>query len=293
MPKISVITPAYNRADMLKETIESVLAQTYEDFEYIIVDDGSTDATKELVKRYLDDSRVENFYHENIGEPKTVNRGYSLSKGEYTIVVNSDDPLYDKDYFKKAVETFETETDILAVYPNWVEIDENSNELSKVKDKQFDFLGLSVTGGLMIGPGMIIKHSALEAIGFRDESVKYTGDLSITFQIARLGRIKHLEIFGATHRRHKGCLQNTAPQEDIAKELLELYLKVFRDDKRNIPPEILRHRKKILKTALYMYCAYAKNPLKYSDLFCYKALFNDVFDKIYFYFSMKKRGYAA
>ena len=42
----------------------------------------------------------------------------------------------------------------------------NSNELSKVKDKQFDFLGLSVTGGLMIGPGMIIKHSALEAIGF-------------------------------------------------------------------------------------------------------------------------------
>ena len=77
----------------------------------------------------------------------------------------------------------------------------------------------------MIGPGMIIKHSALEAIGFRDESVKYTGDLSITFQIARLGRIKHLEIFGATHRRHKGCLQNTAPQEDIAKELLELYLK--------------------------------------------------------------------
>ena len=278
---------------MLKETIESVLAQTYEDFEYIIVDDGSTDATKELVTRYLDDSRVEYFYHENIGEPKTVNRGYSLSKGEYTIVVNSDDPLYDKDYFKKAVETFETETDILAVYPNWVEIDENSNELSKVKDKQFDFLGLSVTGGLMIGPGMIIKHSALEAIGFCDESVKYTGDLSITFQIARLGRIKHLEIFGATHRRHKGCLQNTAPQEDIAKELLELYLKVFRDDKRNIPPEILRNRKKILKTALYMYCAYAKNPLKYPDLFCYKALFNDVFDKIYFYFSMKKRGYAA
>ena len=61
MPKISVITPAYNRADMLKETIESVLAQTYEDFEYIIVDDGSTDATKELVTRYLDDSRVEYF----------------------------------------------------------------------------------------------------------------------------------------------------------------------------------------------------------------------------------------
>ena len=57
---------------MLKETIESVLAQTYEDFEYIIVDDGSTDATKELVTRYLDDSRVEYFYHENIGEPKTV-----------------------------------------------------------------------------------------------------------------------------------------------------------------------------------------------------------------------------
>ncbi len=140
MPKISVITPAYNRADMLKETIESVLAQTYEDFEYIIVDDGSTDATKELVTRYLDDSRVEYFYHENIGEPKTVNRGYSLSKGEYTIVVNSDDPLYDKDYFKKKrLKLLKQRLIFWLFIQNWVEIDENSNELSKVKDKQFDF----------------------------------------------------------------------------------------------------------------------------------------------------------
>lgn len=291
MPKISVITPAYNRADMLKETIESVLAQTYADFEYIIVDDGSTDGTKKLIAKYLDDSRVKYFYHKNIGEPKTVNRGYNLSKGKYTIVVNSDDPLYDKDYFKYAIEAFEKESEILAVYPNWVEIDEKSKELSKVKDKQHTFLELLTTGGPMIGPGMIIKKSILETIGFRNEAVKYTGDLSITFQIARLGKIKHLEIFGATHRRHNGCLQNIAPQEDIGRELLELYLKIFKDDKSSISFEILRARKKILKTALYMYKAYAKKPFQYSNLFCYKTLFSNIFDKIYFYCSMKKRGY--
>jgi len=293
MPKISIITPSYNRADLLKETIESILAQNYDDFEYLIIDDGSTDGTKELVSNYLKDERVKYYCHDNMGEPKTVNRGYSLSSGKFSMVVNSDDPLYDKNYLKRAVETLEAEPETLAVYPNWVEIDEKSNKTNEILDKQFDFLSLLTTGGLMIGPGMIIRQSALKAIGFRDESVKYTGDLSITFKIARMGKIKHLEIFGATHRRHGGCIQNTAPQEDIGRELMELYLKIFYDERNNIPPLFIKNKKKILKTALSMYKAYAKNPLKYSKLKRYPSLFDNAFERAYFYWYLKRRKFVS
>lgn len=288
MPKLSVITPTYNRANMLIETINSILSQTYKDFEYIIVDDGSTDNTKEIVGKY-NDPRIKYYRHDNIGEAKTVNRGYKLSSGEYTIIVNSDDPLYDKNYFHSAIRAFESDPEILAVYPDWIKIDENSNEIDKIYDKQHDLLSMSLDSSLMIGPGMMIKRKALEQIGFRDESIKYTGDLSISFDLVKMGRIKHLEIFGATHRYHSGCLQNTAPQIDIGRELLILFLKIFKKNRCDIPVEILANKREILKNALHIYKAYAQEPLKIMALLDYKSLFNNPFEFVKLLFHLKKR----
>ena len=79
--KITVITPTFNRANLISKTIESILSQTYKDFEYYILDDGSTDNTKEVVEPYLKDKRVKYLWHENSGEPATVNWGWSLATG--------------------------------------------------------------------------------------------------------------------------------------------------------------------------------------------------------------------
>lgn len=90
-PKVSVIIPTYNRASYLKEAIESVLAQTYKDFELIIVDDGSTDNTEEVVRSF-DDERIIYKKKQREGHPgKTRNVGLDLARGEYIAFLDDDD----------------------------------------------------------------------------------------------------------------------------------------------------------------------------------------------------------
>jgi glycosyltransferase involved in cell wall biosynthesis len=90
-PLVSVITPTFNRADLLRETVESVLNQNYPRVEYLVLDDGSTDSTASLMARYGD--RVRYLTHDNRGEARTVNRGFSEASGEMIAVVNSDGTL--------------------------------------------------------------------------------------------------------------------------------------------------------------------------------------------------------
>ncbi len=90
MPKVSVIIPTYNRLPMLKEAIQSVLDQDFEDFELIVVDDGSTDKTSEEMKRYV--GRVKLIQNpENRGVSFARNRGILQSRGKYIAFLDSDD----------------------------------------------------------------------------------------------------------------------------------------------------------------------------------------------------------
>jgi ribosomal protein S7 len=92
MAKVSVIVPTYNRADLIPYTINSVLSQTMSDWELIVVDDGSTDDTAAVVKRYQDD-RVRYIRQENAGVSAARNRGVAHATGEYLCFLDSDDEL--------------------------------------------------------------------------------------------------------------------------------------------------------------------------------------------------------
>ena len=89
MPKISVVIPTYNRADLISETLDSVLAQTYRDFEVIVVDDGSTDDTIKLLSKYGQDIRI--IGQENQGAGSARNTGIREAKGEFIAFLDSDD----------------------------------------------------------------------------------------------------------------------------------------------------------------------------------------------------------
>lgn len=91
MSLVSIITPAYNASKYIAETIESVLAQTYNNWELLIVDDGSTDNTAEVVKPYLGDNRISYFYQKNGKQGKARNLAISKSKGEYLAFLDADD----------------------------------------------------------------------------------------------------------------------------------------------------------------------------------------------------------
>jgi len=84
-PLVSIITPAYNQASYLDETIQGVLGQDYLRLEYIVLDDSSTDNTREVLEKYA--GRIVWETHLNMGEARTVNKGWSMAQGEIMAVV--------------------------------------------------------------------------------------------------------------------------------------------------------------------------------------------------------------
>ena len=95
LPKVSVLIPTYNSAEYLNETIESVLSQTFTDFELLIVDNCSTDETESVVAKYLNDYRVKYVINEqNIGMCGNWNRSLSYAKGKYIKYLMSDDKFH-------------------------------------------------------------------------------------------------------------------------------------------------------------------------------------------------------
>ena len=88
-PKVSVVIPTYNSSQFIVETLESVFAQTYKDYEIIVVDDGSTDNTKEVLQPYT--SRIKYIYKENGGPASARNVGIKSAQGEYIAFLDSDD----------------------------------------------------------------------------------------------------------------------------------------------------------------------------------------------------------
>ena len=90
MPKISVVLPVYNSQSYIEEAVESVLAQTFTDFELIIVDDGSTDSTSDIIKQF-DDSRIKVITQDNLGPGAARNNAFEIAEGDYMMYLDSDD----------------------------------------------------------------------------------------------------------------------------------------------------------------------------------------------------------
>ncbi|MCH5597635.1 glycosyltransferase family 2 protein [Niabella ginsengisoli] len=119
-PLVSVIIPTYNRAKTLPKAIVSVLSQTYQNYEIIVVDDGSADNTKEVVEQY---NSVQYIYKENGGQASARNTGLTLAKGSFIASLDSDDEWY-PEFLQKSVEKMVAE-DLDFVFANWDQ--QNSN----------------------------------------------------------------------------------------------------------------------------------------------------------------------
>lgn len=128
---ISIIMPSYNTAQFIKETVESVLAQTRSDWELIIVDDCSTDNTDDVIASYLSDERIKYIKNEkNSGAAVSRNRALREAKGRWIAFLDSDD-LWTPDKLEKQIKFME-ENNYYFSYTNYIEIDENSNPNGKL-----------------------------------------------------------------------------------------------------------------------------------------------------------------
>ncbi|WP_122640017.1 MULTISPECIES: glycosyltransferase family 2 protein [unclassified Romboutsia] len=111
---ISIIIPTYNKGHIIVESIESILRQSYKNFEIIIIDDFSTDRTEDIIKnKYKNESRIKYYKNiKNIGSRKSQKKGYNLSRGDYVIFMNDDDFYIDNDFFTNCINLYSRHNNI-------------------------------------------------------------------------------------------------------------------------------------------------------------------------------------
>ncbi len=132
---VSIIIPTYNCEKYIEEAVKSCINQTYKNIEILVIDDGSTDNTKEVLKEYIDSNKIKYIYQKNSERSTARNNGLDNAKGEYIQFLDSDDILK-VDKIEKSINIFEKDNDIFAVYTGTEYFNDNSNEIIYVLQKK-------------------------------------------------------------------------------------------------------------------------------------------------------------
>jgi glycosyltransferase involved in cell wall biosynthesis len=185
MPLISVIIPAYNAEKTIQETIESVLNQTFTDFELIVINDGSQDATLKVINSIPDD-RLKVFSYPNAGVSASRNRGLAKAAGEFIAFLDADD-LWTPDKLEAQLKALQANTQAAVAY-SWTDyIDESGQFLhpgKHITENGDVYAKLLVTNILDNGSNYLIRREALNKIGGFDESLFGPEDWDLAIRLA-------------------------------------------------------------------------------------------------------------
>jgi len=200
-PLISVITPTYNRASYLPETIESVLSQNYRNLEHIIIDDGSSDTTRNLVNAYLDKGKIRYFYQKNSGQSIARNKGLKEAKGEFVCFLDSDDRWL-PNKLRKQLNAFLVNPDVDIVYGDYIFIDEQGNEISHNNMSRYsgnitkpllkdNFVSMNTT---------MTRTTKLKAISGFNENIEVADDYDLWLRLSVESRFLYIPELLAEYR---------------------------------------------------------------------------------------------
>ncbi|MCP4362631.1 MAG: glycosyltransferase, partial [Chloroflexi bacterium] len=221
-PQISVIIPTFNGATYIVETIESVFAQTYTDFEIIVIDDGSTDGTAELLRPYR--GRLRYIYQENRGVSAARNHGLALALGEYILFLDGDDILK-PDKLARQASYLDGDNLLGAVHSGWRLVDAYGRPLRPITPWQ-QAPNLSLQEWLMWKPvflgAVLFRCSWLERIDGFDTSLRQAEDTDFLLRLSLAGcPMVWLETMTVDYRQHGASVtQNVSRQAaDMSKVL--------------------------------------------------------------------------
>lgn len=198
MSKVSVIIPTYNMAEYVCQAIDSVLAQTYDDFEIIVVNDGSTDNTEEVLKKYESNKKIKIINQSNKGLACSRNAGIKHSKGEYIAWLDADD-IWRKDFLEIAVKQLERYKEISVVHSNVYRFKDNVND-AKSRTLNFNLSNITenaliekiLLGSYHVNNAQVIRKECIRDIGLFDENVsKFNGCEDLDMWLRLLRKYKH------------------------------------------------------------------------------------------------------
>jgi len=199
-PLVSIITPLYNMEMYIEKTIESVLLQDYDNIEYIVINDGSTDNAKKLLEKYQD--RVNIIHQQNIGQARTLNKGWKICKGDYIGYLSADD-LLKKNAISSLVDKIK-DTNYIVVYPDFDLIDANDRHIRNIETEDFNLERLAIDLVCQPGPGALFQKQIFESLGGWNENLSHVADFEFWLRAAKHGGFLRVPEILASFRIHEG-----------------------------------------------------------------------------------------
>jgi glycosyltransferase involved in cell wall biosynthesis len=216
-PLVSVVTPSYNQAGFLEDTIKSVLAQDYPAIEYLIVDGGSTDGSVEIIHKYK--SELTWWVSEpDEGQASAINKGMAKARGEIVAWLNSDD-LYLPGAVSRAVAEYQSHPQLGLVFGNAVTIDAGGCPIKELifPDWQLeDLIGFRI----ICQPAVFMARELYEQVAGLDLNYHFMLDHHLWIRIASLAPIQHVPSMLAAARHHEAA-KNVSQAAAFGRETLE------------------------------------------------------------------------
>ena len=216
--KISIITPSFNQADYLEQTICSVLDQDYPDLEYLIADGASTDGSVGIIKGYSE--RLTWWVSEiDAGQADAINKGFSRATGEIITWLNSDD-YYLPETLHTVAELFAKNPDAGIIYGDVLSVDGDGNPINVQQFAQYSIEDL-MQFKIISQPAVFIRRSVLEQAGYLDENYHFLLDHQLWLRVAQLAPMVYVPQTLAVARYHDDA-KNIAHAERFGAEAFKI-----------------------------------------------------------------------
>ena len=229
VPRVSILMATWNRAALIGKTIESILDQSFADWEIVITDDGSTDDTPRIAEEWVKkDPRIAYVRSQiNQGISKNYNQGFAKCRGEYIAMIDDDDPWCDRDKLKKQIAFLDSHADYVGCGGGVIVIDENGREryryLKPETDKQIR--SLMLFSNPMANSTTTFRRTAGEKVGWYDATTRYAGDRDFWLKMGLIGKLyNHPEYFSYyTMAGHNTSITKLRPHLKASLMLMKRY----------------------------------------------------------------------
>lgn len=222
IPIISVIMPVYNTDIYLESSIHSILAQTFQNFEFIIIDDASTDKSLKIIEQF-EDNRIRIIKNnKNVGNYVCRNQGLNIAKGKYIAVMDSDD-IAMPHRLEAQVKCLEDNKDVLAVGAQFY-----SDLVLSNKPREYEEIKVSLMrNNALLHSSLLIRREILQEVGGYDETFTFSSDYDLVCKIALCGKIINLPdiLMKSTNRKDLMSNKNRSEQTDFADQVRLKYIK--------------------------------------------------------------------
>jgi glycosyltransferase involved in cell wall biosynthesis len=235
----------YNGQEYLRAAVDSILAQTFTDFEFIIIDDGSSDQSLSILKEYENrDKRIRLISRPNKGLTKSLNEGVALAKGQYIARMDSDDVAL-TERFEKQVALLHAMPDLVAIGGAVQRIDARGTPMNgpdtPISHEEIEAELLMGKGGALVHPSLMMRRCAAAAVGGYRERFKTAQDLDLYLRLCEKGRLGNVSDTVLKYRVHNASVSG-AKREQQDRDVYAILQDAYAARGKALPREIGRRR---------------------------------------------------